>query len=177
MPTIILTRTFGIGYVGFYNLIQKTMSTPSTFIGNSFSEVFRQQASDDIKQYGTCRSLFRRTVIKLTALSIIPFLILIIYTPEIFVIVFGKNWQIAGEIAQILVPMFFIRFITMPVSSVILLRNRVEIDFWWQLIFLVLSLGAFLFREKINEMMMYFTVVFSLMYLLSFSINNKYAKK
>jgi O-antigen/teichoic acid export membrane protein len=153
------------------------MSTPSTFIGNSFSEVFRQQASDDIKQYGTCSPLFRRTVLKLIVLSIIPFLILMVYTPEIFVIVFGKDWQIAGEMAQILVPMFFIRFITMPVSSVILLRNRVEIDFWWQLTFLVLSLGAFLFTENINEMMVYFTVVFSFMYLLSFCINYKYANK
>ena len=176
MPTIILTSSFGLVYVGFYNLLQKTLAAPSAFIGNSFGEVFRQQASDEMKTHGTCRLLFRRTVFKLTVVSIIPFLILMIYTPEIFEFVFGKDWRTAGEMAQILVPMFFIRFITMPVSSIILLRDRAEIDFWWQLSFLVLSLGAFLFRETINEMMMYFAFIFSFMYLLSFTINYKFAK-
>lgn len=176
MPTIILTSTFGLVYVGFYNLLQKTLSAPTTFIGRSFAEVFRQQASADMKQHGTCRPLFYSTVLKLVFLSAIPFFILIVYTPEIFEFAFGKDWRVAGEMAQILVPMFFIRFITMPVSSIILLRDRAEIDFWWQVTFLVLSLGAFFFTETIDNLMVYFAVAFSLMYLFSFLINYKLAK-
>jgi O-antigen/teichoic acid export membrane protein len=176
MPTIILTSAFGLSYVGFYNLVQKTLSGPSAFIGNSFAEVFRQQASDDIKTHGTCRPLFSKTVMKLTLISIIPFSILMIYTPQVFEIIFGKDWRIAGEMAQILVPMFFIRFVTMPVAPIILLRDRAEIDFFWQLTFLGLSLIGFLFTDTINYMMVYFSVSYSFMYLLSLLINFKLAK-
>jgi O-antigen/teichoic acid export membrane protein len=176
MPTIVLTTTLGLNYVGFYSLLQRTLNTPSGILGNSFSEVFKQQAAEDLKIYGDCRLLFKRTVLKLFIISIIPFTILFIYSPQIFELVFGEQWRISGEMAQILVPMFFIRFITMPVSSIILLKNKTEIDFIWQLLFLVVSIGAFGFQSSITNMMIYFSFAFSLMYLISFFINYKLSK-
>lgn len=176
MPIIILTSTFGLNYVGFYILIQKTLSAPSSFVGNSFGEVFRQQASDDLRTHGTCRPLFLRSLCKLTALSIIPFGILLIYAPEIFTLIFGKNWVVAGEMAQILVPMFFLRFMAMPVSSIILLRNKAEIDLWWQLAFLGLTSGAFFITSTIKQAMIYFSLTFSLMYILAILISFKFTK-
>lgn len=176
MPLIILTGAFGLNYVGFYVLIQKALSAPSSFVGNSFGEVFRQQASDDMRLYGTCRPLFLRSISRLSVLSIIPFGILFAYAPQIFSLIFGRDWVVAGEMAQILVPMFFVRFIAMPVSSVILLRNKVEIDLWWQLAFLGFASGAFLITSNINQLMIYFSLAFSFMYIISICASFKYAK-
>lgn len=176
MPLMILSANFGLSYVGFYELVQRTLSTPSTFIGNSFGEVFRQQASDDIRETGTCRPLIRKTIAKLLIVSAVPFLLLWVYTPQLFEIIYGKDWRIAGEMAQLLVPMFYVRFISMPVASIILLRNRPEIDFWWQLTFLALSLAGLAFTESIYATMLYFSIAFSFIYLLSFFINYKLAK-
>jgi O-antigen/teichoic acid export membrane protein len=176
MPIIILTSNFGLIYVGFYELVQRTLSIPSTFIGNSFGEVFRQQASDDLKKTGTCRPLIQNTISKLFIVSFLPFFGLWVSAPILFEIVYGADWRIAGEMAQILVPMFYIRFLSMPVASIILLRDRTEIDFWWQLTFLFLSLGGLVFIDSIYSIMLYFSISFSLIYLLSFFINYKLAK-
>jgi O-antigen/teichoic acid export membrane protein len=176
MPIVILSTNFGLTYVGFYELVQRTLSAPSTFIGNSFGEVFRQQASDDIRKDGTCRPLIRKTIAKFFIVSALPFFGFWFYTPVLFEIIYGEDWLIAGEIAQLLVPMFYVRFLSMPVASIILLRNRPEIDFWWQLTFLALSLAGLAFRDSIYEAMSYFSIIFSFMYLVSFLINYKLAK-
>lgn len=175
MPTVILTSTLGLSFVGFYNLIQRVLAAPSAFIGNAFGEVFRQQAADDLKNNRNCRPLLIKTVFRLSVISLIPFLILGLYAPVIFSYVFGDKWIVAGELAQYLVPMFYIRFVTMPVASVILLRNRTEIDLYWQVMFLLLSLVAFYF-ENVVFMMIYFSCSYSFAYILSFLINFKLAK-
>lgn len=176
MPLVILSSNFGLMFVGFYELVQRTLSVPSTFVGNSLGEVFKQQASDDIRKDGTCRPLIRKTIFKLCLVSVVPFFGLWYFTPVLFKIIYGEDWLIAGEMAQLLVPMFFIRFISMPVSSIILLRNRPEIDFWWQITFLALSIGGLAYRDSIYASMSYFSIIFSLMYLVSFGINYKLAK-
>lgn len=175
MPTVILTSIFGLSSVGFYSLVQRVLAVPSGFIGNSFGEVFRQQAAEDLRESGSCRKILVSTVLKLGIIFLVPFLLLGIFSPLIFSIVFGKEWIGAGEMAQYLVPMFYIRFITMPVASVILLRNKTEIDFIWQICFLLLSCGAVLFSD-IDRMMIYFSISFSIAYLASFIINYKLAK-
>jgi len=176
MPLVILSSNFGLMFVGFYELVQRTLSVPSTFVGNSLGEVFKQQASDDIRKDGTCRPLIRKTIVKLCIVSAAPFFGLWYYTPVLFKIIYGEDWLIAGQMAQLLVPMFFIRFISMPVSSIILLRNRPEIDFWWQITFLALSIGGLAYSDSIYASMTYFSIIFSFMYLVSFVINYKLAK-
>ena len=62
------------------------------------------------------------------------------------------------------------------IKALQLLRDRTEIDFWWQLTFLFLSLGGLVFIDSIYSIMLYFSISFSLIYLLSFFINYKLAK-
>lgn len=176
MPVIILTTNFGLAFSGFYSFVQKVFGIPLSVIGNSFSEVFRQKASSDYIKNGNCIEVFSSVFKKLFFISIIPFTIFYFIAPDLFSFVFGKNWKVAGEYAQILTPMFFIKFITMPISSVALFANKTIVDFWWQLGFLSVAVIGYLISSDAKSTVIYFSFGFSFMYLISFYINYRYAK-
>ncbi|MEA2017884.1 MAG: oligosaccharide flippase family protein [Campylobacterota bacterium] len=176
MPIIILTSNFGLAFSGFYSFVQKVFGIPLNVIGNSFSEVFRQKASNDYIQNGNCIDAFSSVFKKLFLISFIPFFIFYFVAVDLFSFVFGENWRVAGEYAQILTPMFFIKFITMPISSVALFANKTIVDFWWQLGFLAVAVVGYLISSDAKSTIIYFSFGFSLMYLISFYINYRYAR-
>lgn len=176
MPIIILTTNFGLAFSGFYSFVQKVFGIPLSVIGNSFSEVFRQKASSDYIKNGNCIEVFSSVFKKLFFISILPFTIFYFIAPDLFSFVFGENWKVAGEYAQILTPMFFIKFITMPISSVALFANKTIVDFWWQLGFLAVAVIGYVISSDAKSTVIYFSFGFSLMYLISFYINYRYAK-
>lgn len=176
MPIIILTTNFGLAFSGFYSFVQKVFGIPLGTIGISFSEVFRQKASTEYIKNGNCINIFTSVFKKLFLISIIPFFIFYFIAPDLFSFVFGKDWKVAGEYAQILTPMFFIKFITMPISSVALFANKTIVDFWWQIGFLFVAVVGYLISSDAKSTVIYFSFGFSIMYLISFYINYRYAK-
>jgi len=73
-------------------------------------------------------------------MGVVPFLILLFYSPELFILVFGEKWRQAGEFSQILSFLFFIQFVVSPLSSLILIAEKQKIDFYLQ-IYLVATVG------------------------------------
>lgn len=176
MPIIILTSNFGLAFSGYYSFVQKVLGIPLNIIGNSFSEVFKQKASNEYIKNGNCINIFLSVFKKLFLISFIPFFVFYLIAPALFSFVFGESWKVAGEYAQILTPMFFINFITMPISSVALFANKTIVDFWWQLGFLFVAVVGYLISSEAKNTVIYFSFGFSLMYLISFYINYRYAK-
>jgi len=52
------------------------------------------------------------------------FLVLFLFTPELFSFLFGLKWHEAGVIARILIPWLFLNFIVSPVSCITLVCSR-----------------------------------------------------
>jgi O-antigen/teichoic acid export membrane protein len=176
MPIVILTSNFGLAFSGFYSFVQKVFGIPLSVIGDSFSEAFRQKASAEYIKNGNCIDIFSSVFKKLFLISFIPFFIFYFIAPDVFSFIFGKNWNVAGEYAQILTPMFFIKFITMPISSVALFVNKTIVDFWWQLGFLAVAVVGYLISSDAKSTILYFSFGFSIMYLISLYLNYRYAK-
>jgi O-antigen/teichoic acid export membrane protein len=176
MPIIILTTNFGLAFSGFYAFVQKIFGIPLGVIGSSFSEVFRQKASEEYIKNDNCIDIFSSVFKKLFLISAVPFFIFYFIAPDLFSFVFGDDWRIAGEYAQILAPMFFVKFITMPISSVVLFANKTIVDFWWQLGFLFVAVIGYLVSSDAESTIIYFSFGFSFMYLISLYINYRYAR-
>lgn len=128
----LLSIFFGVSITGLIGLYQRVVSIPTRLIGTSVSDVFKQQAAQDISQVGNCQSLFRATVLKLIVIAIGPFLILLFFAPVLFEWVFGAEWRVAGEFGQILSFTFFFGFIVSPVSSVFYIAEKQKYDLFMQ---------------------------------------------
>jgi O-antigen/teichoic acid export membrane protein len=123
---------------GYYYLVQKIMGMPTVLISSAISDVFREEASTSFKKNGNAKHIFEVVFKKLFLLSIIPFLFLLLFVQDLFIIVFGANWSEAGLFAQILTPMFFLQFIASPLSYILYITDNQKLN-------LLMQLGMFFF--------------------------------
>ncbi len=170
MPVMLLGALFNSATAGFYTLTQRVMGAPMSLVAGALGDVFRQEASYAYAHHGNCKAIYTKTLKRLLLIAVIPFSAFFFIAPPIFSFVFGADWRIAGEYAQILTPMFFLRFITSPLSSVYVFAEKQRIDLIWQaalffLVFLSLYLGSFQAEP------VYSLIGFSLAYSFMYAIN------
>src|SRR5690606_33346643 len=133
MPIMLLTAFFSSSIAGFYMLTQRVMGAPTTLIAGAIGDVFRQEASQAYIHTGNCRAIYISTVKKLLILSVVPSILFFFIAPDLFALVFGENWREAGVFAQILTPVFFLRFVTSPLSAMFMIAEKQKLDLLWQI--------------------------------------------
>ncbi len=142
IPVLLMTSFFGPAVVGWYALTQRVLATPLSLVSSAILDVFKERSARDFRETGNCLALYRSTFRALAWLGVIPFLILGIVAPRAFNFIFGADWMQAGHYAQLLAPMFYLRFVASPLSYVIYVAQKPKIDFFWQAGLVLVSLGA-----------------------------------
>lgn len=150
LVNLFIPMLYSITTLGVYSLTQKILGLPSAVIGTSIGQVYFQQATAEKLQTGLSTKTFNATLKKLTIISILFFPVLYILAPFLFEIVFGIEWRIAGEYAQILIPLFAIRFIVAALTLTNSLFEKQAISLVWQIVLLVLSLATIAFSHYHN---------------------------
>ena len=138
IPVFIITSLFSIKIAGFYSLAQRITTLPNALIAVSIGQVFYQEVAKKatIKEKAL---LLNNTINKLLKISAPIFAFLFIFGGLIFSFVFGKNWYIAGEYAQIMSFWLYMVFLVSPLSQ---LYNILE----KQKTFLFLNIMSFILR-------------------------------
>ena len=177
IPLVIISSSFGLAAAGYFGLAQRTLHAPATMIGNAVGDVFRQQASKDLRDGGSCRLLMIKMTSGLLAISAIPFVSLYYWVVDLFPVVFGSEWTVAGEMAQVLLPMYLIRFVTIPCCSVLVIVGKTEVDLCWQLFFAAFSMAGIFFMDDWMSLLNYYSFAFSVLYIIIYFLNFYYAGK
>jgi len=145
LVNMLISTVYNIKTLGLYALVQRVMGVPSSLIGSSIGQVFFQQAAKERQESGRAIKTFTSTVIKLVIIAIPMYGILFLIVEDLFLFVFGEKWQIAGEYAKILVPLFFIRFISSTVSTINTVFEKQLYGLYISLILLLTSLAVIFF--------------------------------
>lgn len=170
MPVLLLSALFNTAAAGFFTLTQRVMAAPMSLIANALGDVFRQEASQAYIHQGQCKVIYQKTFKRLLLISVVPFTIFFFAAPALFSWVFGEQWRVAGEYAQILTPMAFLQFITSPLSSMYMIAEKQKIDLLWQICLLTLVAASF-FGGKIFSNEKIALAIFSGFYCLMYGIN------
>ncbi len=175
---ILISTFFGIATLGFYSLTNRVLSVPVTLIGNSISQVYFQQAADEAKKEGNAIKAFRSTAKKLLIIAIPFFLILYFVVEDIFIFIFGEQWQIAGLYAKIIIPFIFVNFIFTPLSSTYDIFDGLKIELIWKVLYFIgILIIIFLCKNRnFLSFLKIFTAYSTLMYLISIYIIYKLVK-
>lgn len=183
LPLLALGKFFGLTVVGFYSLMYKVLMIPINLLSSTILDVFKQRATEDYNKYGNCKSIYIKTFKNLVLLGIAPFTILGIFAPEIFAFVFGKNWRVAGEFAQIMTPMFFLNFIVNPLSYTFFIVQKQKLNLFGQIILLLLTIVSIYIGIQFNDEYLtitIFAISYSFVYIFylgmsfKFSLGNNY---
>jgi O-antigen/teichoic acid export membrane protein len=157
----------------------KVLMMPINLLSNTILDVFKQKATEDYNKYGNCKDIFLNTFKKLVILGILPFSVLGIFAPDIFVFVFGENWRISGEFAQIMAPVLFLKFITSPLSYTFHIRQKQQLNLIGQIVLLLVTLlSVYLGVIFKNEYMMilFFSISYSIVYIIYIFVSYKLSK-
>jgi O-antigen/teichoic acid export membrane protein len=163
-PIFLLQKFGGIAYVGSYNFTQRLLGMPQLFLSSAIVEVFKQKASVAYNTTGNCRGVFIKTFKALGLLAILPFSLIILFSPPVFAFVFGEEWRMAGEFARFLGILFFFRFIVSPLTFTYFIVGRLKEDFWLHILFLLVTTLSFYIGNIFIDDKKYLILVYAVSY-------------
>jgi len=181
MHILLFSVYFGSTIVGYLALTQRVIRMPMTLVANSVAEVFKQRAGYYFAHQGNCKDFFVKTSKMLFMVSVLPFVIIIPAAPPLFAFLFGAEWRIAGEYAQLLGIMFFLQFTVSPVSSMFVIAEKQKYDLFIQMgLFtataIALSSGYYMFNSG-KVAITLFAVVYSSKYVIEFLMAYDFSKE
>lgn len=154
-----------LGQLGAYH---RCVNGPTSIVDHSFLTALKEALSSKLKKKEPVLPTITKAALALTCLSAIPGAVLYFYGPEIFAIVLGSDWRVAGEYAQILLPMYILGLIVSPISVIFYMVDKQNIDLYMQ----ILTLGLILFclymisstKLDIHEALYLYSALYSLKY-------------
>lgn len=114
IPSAFITAVFTSATLGQYYLVQRILGAPSMLIGASISQVYYQRATEEKNCGGSSEHAFKAALVRLVMVAFCVYGPLLFIIEDVFAIVFGEDWRVAGEYAKILLPMFCVRFVCAP---------------------------------------------------------------
>lgn len=158
LPTLFLTAFFGSQVIGLYGLANSIINLPFSLIGGSISDVYYSEAANIGKSNPKkLKILSQRLLKKLIVIGIIPTMIVVIWGPNLFSIVFGNEWYESGVYARIIVILIFSRFIFMPISRVYEVYERQKEAFIIDFTRIILVISVFII-SKMFGLSSYYTM-------------------
>jgi len=118
IPVFLLSYFFYTTDVGCYALGMMVIQLPMSFIGGAIAQVFFQRAAE-AKIEGTLSPLVENVFKTLVKIGLFPMMILLLIGKDLFTVIFGSQWGIAGLFVQILSIWAFVWFISSPLSTMI----------------------------------------------------------
>jgi len=119
-PLLFLATFFGANVVGYFGLTMMVLSVPLALFGSTtgqayYAEIAKIGRKDPIKIYEVTQDVIK----KLFLLSLVPFLILFFFSPALFNMIFGENWNESGEYASMMSFYMLTAFISSPLANVL----------------------------------------------------------
>ena len=176
---IFFNMFFGAVTSGYFYLGQKIFNIPITLVAASVQDVFKMDVVTVHNAQGNTRSIYMATFKKLLFLAVVPTILLYFFSIDIIVFVFGENWRIAGEFVRILTPVFFMRFISFPLSYMFYVREKQKFNIIGQFLLLSAIITSFYFGRNYDATttVQFLTVVYCIFYCvylyISYSLTSK----
>jgi O-antigen/teichoic acid export membrane protein len=114
LPVFILTSYFSSAVAGLYSLGITVLFRPLNLVGGALKQVLSQQIIQKQNNGQPILPDLYRILRKLFQFSIIPFLVLGLFAPFIFKIVFGEEWEEAGRYTQVIILWLFLVLLSAP---------------------------------------------------------------
>lgn len=143
LPPLLFAALFSAGAAGLYALANRVLAMPMSIIGDAVGKVFFANGAEAYRK-GTLGSLVLNVHQKLAVLAMPPALVLIVAGPQLFALIFGAQWQQAGEFTRWMAPWLYLVFITSPLSTLFSIMEKQRQGLVFQVFLVTLRVAAIL---------------------------------
>lgn len=143
---MLIAKYFATATLGQFSLAWKMVQVPIVLVGGALAQVFFQKVAS-VKMSDLYDIVIK--YIKKSSLVAAPiFLLVYLFSKDIFGFVFGENWTLAGEAASVMAPWLFINFVSSPLVSVMLVLNKQEQILIFSLLYALVPLGLIIMFQE-----------------------------
>lgn len=144
LPVLFITSMYGAQVIGFYGLASSIVNLPMSLIGRSVADVFYAEAARIGRtEPRKLKKITDNLLKKLIILGMAPFLVLVIFAPFLFEAIYGSAWTRAGEFAQIMSFLVYVRFVFTPISNVFMVFEKQKYALFLDILRVLLVLAIF----------------------------------
>lgn len=130
IPVLVLSSLYGTAVSGYYGLAYSIINLPISLVVVSISRVVYAECAKIGKDNATeLRRLGLKISKTIILIVIIPALVCVLWGPDIFAFVFGKEWAIAGEFARLMMGMIVSYCVVLPVGRLYEILEKQNYDF------------------------------------------------
>ncbi len=163
LPVLMLATFFGTVAAGYFALARTAVGIPSALLGKAVGDVFYPKISAAASNDEELYPLVKKAVLLLSAAGVIPFSVVIIFGPLLFSLVFGSEWETAGEYARWLAVWMFFMYINSPAVKSIAVVEKQELHLLFTCITVAiraasLYLGYSLYNDEILAIAVFSTL-------------------
>jgi len=137
IPVMAISKLFGVAPLGLFSLAYQLTNLPGVMVSSAIGDVFRQKAAEEYRNFGKFDIILKITLKKTFLIGLLPYVIIYLFSPDIFSFFFGESWRDAGEYASILVISGFASFVLTTVDKAALIVEATKYIVKWQVSFLV----------------------------------------
>jgi len=171
LPIFFIGAKFGVASVALYALTTRVLAAPISLMAGSILTVFKERASSEFRQKGECIEAYMYALRSLVTIAAVPFGIAWFLIEDVFAWLFGEDWRAAGKIAQLLVPMYFLKFISSPLSYSLYIGHWQKYDLLWQISLLTITWAAFNFSNDLMKAVQVYAIGYGGLYIVSLSMS------
>jgi len=118
LPIFLFTHYFSAAIAGLYSLGYAIIYRPMGLVITAFFQVLFQNLIEKHNNQQKILPDIRKFLSRLAIVVLAPFIVFLLFAPEIFGIVFGEEWVEAGKYTQLMIPWLFMVSLTMPLSFI-----------------------------------------------------------
>ncbi len=116
LPVFVLTAWFSTAVAGLYSFGFTMIFRPMNLVTTALTQVFSQRVISKANMGQPILEDVRRLFVRMVQFSLLPFGLVAGFAPFLFRVVFGPEWQTAGEYTRILLPWLFAVFLSAPLA-------------------------------------------------------------
>lgn len=163
IPIFLLTTLYSPEITGLYSFSHRLLLVPVTFIGQSVRQVFIQRASENLEHLDKLTRFYFSTTKILTVAGIFSFSLFFLFSDQIVLYFFGKDWTMSSEYISLLCFWIFFLFINPPSVACLTLLEKQKFNMFYDLFLIVSRIGAiflgyYMFNDPLKSIL-FFSIV------------------
>ena len=148
-PVLLFPVLFDAGSAGHFSKGVYMLYVIPIMIGNSFSQVLFQQMAENKNKGQSSEPILRMTLKSVILIGTVPLILVGIAGPEIFSVLLGSRWEIAGQYSQYLSIWLFFLLLSTSTQSAYMVFQKQEIALLLNFLAVVIRLGILIICARL----------------------------
>jgi O-antigen/teichoic acid export membrane protein len=142
LPVVLIAYWYGSQVAGWLGLTQRVLALPVTLLGTAVAQVYLAELTRAVRgDFDRAQRLFRRVTRTLLIMAVALLVVLMLFAPWLFSLLFGADWHASGEFARALSIGLAGQMIGSTLSQTLVVLERQGLQLAWDAV-RVVSSGA-----------------------------------